>query len=112
MKQKGEPQKKKKGLKTESLLDTDDDVTQRAEVNATAAQKRGNHTKGEKEAKANARCEGREGKKKKRCFFRFSLEMSKENRRGETREEKEIMNTDAEKERIFAVLKQSSKTSK
>lgn len=68
--------------------------------------------KGKKEAKASARCEGREGKKKKRCFFRFSLEMSKENRRGETREEKEIMNTDAEKERIFAVLKQSSKTSK
>lgn len=50
--------------------------------------------------------------KKKRCLFRFSLEMSKGNRRGETREEKEIMNTDAEKERIFAVLKQSSKTSK
>lgn len=110
MKRKGEPQKKR-DKRQKVLLDTDDNVTQRAEVNATAAQKRGNHTKGEKEVKASARCEGREGKKK-RCLFRFSLEMSKGNRRGETREEKEIMNTDAEKERIFAVLKQSSKTSK
>lgn len=68
--------------------------------------------KGKKKPKQTQDVKAGKEKKKKRCFFRFSLEMSKENRRGETREEKEIMNTDAEKERIFAVLKQSSKTSK